>query len=96
MQFEWDANKNKSNVRKHGIRFEQAQFIFDGPTIDAVDDRQNYDETRIISLGLLDDTVVLSVVHTDRAGRTRLISARKASRKERMIYYGAVQTTTDS
>jgi len=92
VQFEWDAAKNTSNVGKHGISFQQAQLIFDGPTLDVVDDRHDYGETRIISLGLLDGVVVLSVAHTDRAGITRLISARKASRKERMIYYDAVQT----
>lgn len=92
MQFEWDETKNKSNVGKHGISFQQAQLIFDGPTFDVVDDRYDYGENRMISLGLLDGVVVLSVAHTDRAGITRLISARRASRKERMIYYGAVQT----
>jgi hypothetical protein len=91
MQFEWDEVKNSVNITKHGISFEQAQLIFHGPTVDLVDDREDYGETRVISLGILEDIVILSVAHTDREGRIRLISARRASRKERAIYHGAVQ-----
>ena len=61
MTFEWDDAKNEANVRKHGIKFEQAQSIFDGPTLDVVDGRHDYGETRIVSLGLLEGVVVLSV-----------------------------------
>lgn len=95
MQFEWDEAKNRTNIEKHGISFEQARLIFYGPTVDLVDDRIDYGETRIISLGLLEGVVVLSVTHTDRTGFLRLISARRASRKERAIYHGAVQKTSD-
>ena len=96
VKFEWDDAKNDTNMRKHGIGFEQAQLIFDGPTLDVVDDRQDYGETRIVSLGLLEGVVVLSVAHTDREGRIRLISARKASRKERTIYHGAIQKAPET
>lgn len=95
MQFEWDHDKNLSNITKHGISFEQAQLIFFGPTVDVVDDRTDYGETRIISFGLLEDVVILSVTHTDRAGRIRLISARKASRKERRLYHEAIHKTSE-
>jgi uncharacterized protein len=95
MQFEWDEDKSRANIAKHGISFEQAQLIFYGPTVDLVDDRADYGETRIISLGLLEGVVVLSVAHTDREGRIRLISARRASRKERAIYHGAVQEASE-
>ena len=91
MQFEWDEDKNLANIGKHGISFEQAQQIFDAPTFDREDDRTDYGETRTISLGLMEGIVVLSVTHTDREGRIRIISARPASRKERAIYHGAIQ-----
>ena len=94
MQFEWDEDKNRTNIGKHGISFEQAQLIFHGPTVDLVDDRADYGEVRTMSLGLLEGVVVLSVAHTDREGRIRLISARAASRKERAIYHGAVLKST--
>jgi uncharacterized protein len=91
LQFEWDDEKNLANIGKHGISFEQARKIFDGPTLDLEDDRFDYGEQRTRSLGMLEDIVLLSVTHTDRAGRIRIISARLASRKERAIYHGALQ-----
>ena len=42
MQFEWDEDKSRANIAKHGISFEQAQLIFYGPTVDLVDDRADY------------------------------------------------------
>ena len=99
MQFEWDADKDRVNIGKHGISFDQAQAIFQGPTVDLVDGRFDYGEVRTISLGLWDGIVVLSVTHTDRQGRIRLISARVAcrvaSRKERVIYHDALRKTAE-
>ena len=95
MQFEWDDEKNLANIGKHGISFEQARKIFDGPTLDLEDDRFDYGEQRTRSLGMLENVVLLSVTHTDRAGRIRLISARLASRKERAIYHGALQQASE-
>lgn len=94
MQFEWDKEKNQINIGKHGISFEQAALIFALPTVDVKDDRNDYGEIRTRSLGLLEDVVVLSVMHTDREGRIRLISARRASRKERIIYHDATLEAT--
>ena len=91
MQFEWDEDKNLVNIGKHGISFEQARQIFDAPTFDREEDRTDYGEKRTTSLGLMEGIVLLSVTHTDREGRTRMISARPASRKERAIYHGAIQ-----
>lgn len=91
MSFEWREEKNQTNIRDHGIRFEDAQKIFDGPVLTEIDDREDYDEIREISLGLFNGIVVLTVVHTDRDGKTRLISARKATPKERRRYEKAIQ-----
>ena len=46
MEFEWDEEKNRQNIEKHGVSFEQARHIFDGFTIDLVDDRFAYGEIR--------------------------------------------------
>ena len=83
MEFEWDSAKNEANLKKHGIGFDEARHIFDGPTLTRVDDRQEYGENRDISLGALSPDAVLVVVHTERGGKIRLISARKANRRER-------------
>ena len=76
MEFKWDSAKNEANLKKHGISFDEARHIFDGPTLTRVDDRQDYGENRDISLGALSPDAVLVVVHTERGGKIRLISAR--------------------
>lgn len=94
MNFEWDDVKNETNFQKHGIRFEEAARIFSHPVMTRIDDRRDYGEVREISTGLLDGLVVLVVVHTDRDGTTRLISARPAKRAERKAYYDNYQEDT--
>ncbi len=84
--FEWDDAKNQTNIRKYGIDFRDAVRVFDKPTLDRVDTRQDYGETRINSIGNLDGLLVANVTHTDRQGRTRLISARLATTAEREAY----------
>jgi len=87
MGFEWDSEKNKQNFQKHGILFEEAREIFRGPVLTAVDDRIDYGETRYISIGELYSVIVIVLVHTDRKGRKRIISARRANKMERRKYY---------
>jgi uncharacterized protein len=79
--FEWDPEKNASNIQKHGLSFEEAASIFNGPVLTGPDD--NAGEYREKSFGLLGGSVVVCVVHTDRNGKIRIISARKATPKER-------------
>jgi uncharacterized DUF497 family protein len=87
MEFDWASAKNEANLKKHGISFDEAKHIFDGPTLTRLDDRRDYSENRKISLGALSPDVVLVVVYTERRDKIRLISARKASRRERKVYY---------
>ena len=87
MEFDWDSAKDEANRKKHGISFDEAKDIFDGPTLTRADDRQEYGEDRDISLGSLSPDAVLVVVHTEREDKIRLISARKANRSERKVYY---------
>ena len=90
MIFEWDENKNASNKRKHGVSFETAVLVFSDPRavsyLDCVVDQ----EQRWHTIGYIDDVVILLVVHTEVESygeeETRIISARKASRRERAIY----------
>lgn len=93
MKFEWDAIKNQNNIIKHGIRFEDACKIFDNFTFDAIDSRFDYGEQRIISIGIFDNIAFLTVVHTDRQGVSRIISARKANKKERERYETEIRKT---
>jgi len=92
MQFEWDENKRKLNLKKHNTDFAWAIAVFSDPNrIDKVDDRKNYGEVRIITIGAIEageilETVVV-VVSTDRKGNIRIISARRANKKEKSYYY---------
>ena len=87
MECDWDSAKNEANIKKHDISFDEAKHIFDGPTLRRADDRQDYGENRDISLGALSPDALLVVVHTERGDKIRLISARKANRGERKVYY---------
>ncbi len=87
MEFGWDSAKNEAKLKKHGIGCGEAKHIFDGPNLTRADDRQVYGEHRYISLGALSPEAVLVVVHTGRGSKSRLISARKANRRERKVYY---------
>ena len=85
MEFEWDESKNQKNTRERGIGFVYAVRIFAGPIFQQKDTRKDYGEIRIKAIGKIDDTV-LCVVFTMRGEKRRIISARKASRRERQEY----------
>jgi uncharacterized DUF497 family protein len=87
--FLWDDAKRRTNLRKHGIDFADADRIFRGFTLTAEDDREAYGEPRFMTLGLLADQVV-SVTHTERAGLIRIISIRKATRNEARFYFSQI------
>jgi uncharacterized protein len=82
MEFEWDHAKSERNRRERGFDFATAALMFDGPVQTAIDDRRNYAEERIIAIGEVDGDVLV-VVYTDRGLVRRIISARRANRKER-------------
>lgn len=86
MKFEWDDKKDQANQRKHGLSFLEATAIFASEIL-TLEDPRFYGEVRRISYGQIRASVVIAaVVHTDRNGVTRIISARIASRKERNLY----------
>jgi uncharacterized protein len=86
--FEWDAAKNGANVTKHGIGFEDAARIFEGPVLEQIDHRRDYGEERVAVTGVTMG-LELFVVYTVRGDNRRIISARRASRYERDAYYRA-------
>jgi uncharacterized DUF497 family protein len=85
MALEWDAAKNAANIGKHGISFEDAKHIFDGPVLEKIDRRRDYGEERIAAVGVTMG-LELYVVYTIRGGNRRIISARRANRHERESY----------
>jgi len=85
-EFEWDEAKAAANLRKHGVSFEQAAQVFSDPKRLTVADESNDEEAREITFGQVEDRI-LAVVHTERDGKIRIISARNAERKEHWAYY---------
>ena len=91
MEFEWDDEKERINMKKHGISFLDAEDIFDDINrMERYDLEHSNQEDRWQTLGLVDD--VLFVVYTEREDVTRIISARVAEPFERRIYYGTSET----
>jgi len=90
MRFFWDEAKSRSNLARHKVSFETARLVFEDPLAISVQDRIVEGEERWQTLGLVGGAVVLLVVHTydeaDGERVIRIISARKATRRERMIY----------
>ena len=87
MRFTWRADKNRTNVRRHGIAFQDAARIFDGPTVERVDDRFDYGETRIYAIGVVNG-IEITVIYTDReSGERHLVSAWRSEPHERRYYW---------
>ena len=85
MEFEWDTSKAVSNLRKHGVSFEDASKAFDDPIAVTLPDDCDFEE-RTILIGRVDSSF-LFVVFTERPPNKRLISARRATKHEQDTYY---------
>ena len=87
MEFEWDKNKAKANLSNHEVSFDEAKTVFaDLLYIDFYDPDHSDDEDRYIIIGKSQRHRILIVSYTERDNKVRLISARKATRKEREDY----------
>jgi uncharacterized DUF497 family protein len=86
MQFEWDAAKNRENIRKHRIDFADVPDVFDGPMLIELDQRADYNEERWLGIGFLHNIAVVVVWMERQADVLRIISARKANRHERQRF----------
>ena len=90
MEFVWNPDKAAHNLRKHGVSFLEAGTVFDDPLAVTYDDPDHSEqEERFITYGLSNQNRLLIVSHTPRAGRTRIISARQATRRKRSLYGNA-------
>jgi uncharacterized DUF497 family protein len=88
MRYTWDERKNRRNRRLHGIAFEDAIQIFEGPTAEIADDRFNYGEDRIYAIGLVNG-LELTVIYADSKinDERRIISAWRSEPHERRRYW---------
>jgi uncharacterized DUF497 family protein len=87
LDFDWDEEKARQNARRHGVSFEEAATVFGDPLSLTIDDpAHSRDEDRFVTLGLSVDGRLLVVVHTERGDTVRIISARRATTRERTAY----------
>jgi len=92
MKFDWDAEKNKANIRKHGIDLSDAWQLFEHELLVWHDDRYNYGEERYIGLGILNNMMVVFMAFVEKDTDTiRVISMRKAKKHEREKYQKAIK-----
>ena len=87
LRFEWDLRKAEANRAKHGVSFEEAASVFTDPLAYTFPDPDHsVGEERSLTFGLAGTGRLLAVISTERGGALRILSARKATRRERDIY----------
>ena len=87
LEFEWDEDKAKTNLNKHGVTFEEASSVFGDPlAVTFPDPDHSEDEDRELTIGYSDNDRLLIVSHTRRGDNIRLINARRAAKSERDVY----------
>lgn len=91
MRFEWDAVKNRTNLRDHKIDFVDVPPVFNGPMLVELDDREDYGEDRWIGIGLLRNIAVVVVFTEPQHDTIRIVSVRKANKHERIRYEQALE-----
>jgi hypothetical protein len=93
-EFEWDRRKEAQNIRERGFDFIIGSLIWHGPVYERVDARQDYGEVRFVAFGDVEGDV-LAVVYTWRGMKRRIISVRKADRRERRLYREEIEKAHD-
>ncbi len=90
---DWDDDKAKKNIKKHGLSFDEAQKVFKDPNAIEIFDGKNstIDEERYIVIGRVNDKIVVNVVYTDRNGKRRIITARFAVKDEWRMYFAKLR-----
>ena len=99
IKFEWDENKNKSNIKKHNVSFDEAKSVFSDDKARLIADPEHSDlEDRFILLGMSSHVKILVISHTYKENdeKIRIISARKATKNETKYYFDVlVQSKLD-
>ena len=95
MRYSWNEEKSHRNLALHGIAFEDAVRIFEGPTVERVDDRFDYGERRVYAIGIVNG-LEITVVYTDRKEEERrIISAWRSEPHERRQYWRHIEDSSD-
>src|ERR1035441_10249348 len=96
MSYTWDPKKNRGNIARHGIAFEDAVKIFEGPTLERVDDRFEYKEVRVYAIGIVNG-IEITVIYTDvsQAEPGSFQRGRRNDMKEKRTGKTSVKERTD-
>jgi uncharacterized DUF497 family protein len=94
MRFEWDENKRRANISRHGFDFVDIPRVFEDPICSFIDDRFDYGEVRYFTLGLLFGRIV-AISHTETDEIRRIISVRKANKNEQERYFTEIANRLD-
>jgi uncharacterized DUF497 family protein len=95
MRYSWDEEKSYRNLALHGIAFEDAVRIFEGPTLERVDERFDYGERRVYAIGVVNG-LEITVIYTDRTeDERRIISAWRSEPHERRHYWRNIEDFTN-
>lgn len=86
MKFEWDENKRRINLQRHGLDFRDAHLVFNDDAFVIEDPHDDYDETRYILQGMLEQHIVIVVFTVQDDEVIRIISMRKANKREQTSY----------
>lgn len=87
MKFEWDSNKERANVEKHGISFAEASTVFSDPLATTIPDPDHSEgESRFVTMGHSVNNRLIVVSHTEEGDTVRIITAREATSHERKAY----------
>ena len=90
MIYTWDPGKSRRNLARHHLTFEDAIGIFEGPTLEKIEDRFDYGESRVYAIGVIRG-IEVTVIYTDvSAGERRIISAWRSERYEREAYWQSI------
>jgi uncharacterized protein len=91
MRYTWSESKNRQNLRLHGVGFEDAVKVFEGATLERVDDRFDYGEERIYAIGMVNG-LEITVIYVDLAAdERRIISAWRSEPHERREYWKSIK-----
>ncbi len=91
MKFEWDSKKNEINIRERGVDFADAKEMFEQELFIAPDSRKNYGENRYIGVGYIQNRLMVVVFTKRRLNTIRIISLRKANKREQTKFKTSIQ-----
>ncbi len=91
LEFQWDTNKNETNIKKHGIDFHDVKMMFNYPMLVRLDKRKDYGEERWNGIGMLKNIIGFVAFTEKEDGVIRIISARKADKYESKEYQDEIK-----